>query len=449
MEAREIERSRTADLRHPARKAPRVRGLRPVETLTMPQPDMYITRLLRKARSDFDRLRFEGAPLAVTLVHRATNAEAEGVVGYPHAQREVIAFGGAGHREPYQRRDKNGNPLFRSDPIVDVHGNPITNSAGNALDFVMPASRTVSFTGLLGDYQKVHSLAKRAGRLVWESRGAAALPVPPGWRFSSPEDIWWTLIFEIAWAGLHPLVVASRQIWLPPTPPNASPTSFMPYDIDQLRQLSQMGADIAKIIPATWLKRLPDAFVSEIDNIADASYDAADYILRHIASTPAPTAPASPESAVPSCKARPMERNRRFAVALSFPGEHRRVVAPIAELLANALGKDRVFYDQFCQVELARPNLDLVLQNFYGQESDLIVVFVCGEYAAKEWCGLEWRAIRDVLKSNSRGDEAIMFLRLDKEPLLGLLSIDGYLDISTMESRAVADAIIHRWSTLR
>lgn len=90
-----------------------------------------------------------------------------------------------------------------------------------------------------------------------------------------------------------------------------------------------------------------------------------------------------------------------------------------------------------------------MLQRFYAEDSDLVVVFICGEYAEKEWCGLEWRAVRDLMKSKSRRDEDVMFLRFDDKPLEGLLSIDGYIDISKRSEREVTDSIIRRWTATR
>lgn len=89
---------------------------------------------------------------------------------------------------------------------------------------------------------------------------------------------------------------------------------------------------------------------------------------------------------------------RRFRVALSFPGEIRPLVRKIAQRLARDHGQAHVFYDEYYKSELARPNLDLYLQSIYAEHSDLVVVFVCCDYDKKEWCGLEWRAVRDLIK---------------------------------------------------
>jgi hypothetical protein len=134
--------------------------------------------------------------------------------------------------------------------------------------------------------------------------------------------------------------------------------------------------------------------------------------------------------------------SQRFRVALSFPGEHRPFVAAVAEDLKLTLGNDCVFYDKDYVAELARPNLDLLLQRIYHDNSDLIVVFLSGDYAAKEWCGLEWRAIRDIIKQ--RGDAQVMLLRLDQAPVPGLFGIDGYIDVASWSPTRTAEAIMKR-----
>jgi hypothetical protein len=73
---------------------------------------------------------------------------------------------------------------------------------------------------------------------------------------------------------------------------------------------------------------------------------------------------------------------------------------------------------------------------------DLIVVFLCEDYLAKEWSGLEWRAIRDIIK-HSR-DATVMLLRLDQAQVPGLFGIDGYIDVSTWTPTKIAEAIVKR-----
>jgi hypothetical protein len=150
------------------------------------------------------------------------------------------------------------------------------------------------------------------------------------------------------------------------------------------------------------------------------------------------TVNANVERASPPTSADP----KRFLVALSFPGEVRSRVEPIAEELANSLGRDRIFYDRWYGAELARPDMDLHLQSIYKSQSELLVVVLCADYERKEWCGLEWRVVRELIKV--KASSRIMFVRLDDTPIEGLLSIDGYLDIAGMSDDAVAAAILTR-----
>jgi hypothetical protein len=131
--------------------------------------------------------------------------------------------------------------------------------------------------------------------------------------------------------------------------------------------------------------------------------------------------------------------DRTFDVALSFPGERRDYVAKVAMGLRGQ-GVE-VFYDRFFEPELAVLNLDALLQKVYHERSKLIVVFLCEEYPKKEWCGLEWRAIRDIIKSHP---ERIMLLRFDSVVLDGVFSLDGYVDLRGRSPRETVKLIRRR-----
>lgn len=131
-----------------------------------------------------------------------------------------------------------------------------------------------------------------------------------------------------------------------------------------------------------------------------------------------------------------------FRIALSFPGEKRSYVEQVAAALSNKLGKDAIFYDNYYQPQLARPNLDALLQRIYRDNSELIAIFLCADYVEKQWCGLEWRAIRDIIKHGR--DDKVMLLKFDNTSIPGLFSIDGYLDVSDKPPTDTADAILSR-----
>lgn len=136
------------------------------------------------------------------------------------------------------------------------------------------------------------------------------------------------------------------------------------------------------------------------------------------------------------------EHEKRFAVALSFSGDRRDYVSRVADVLTSALGRERVFYDKYFEAELARPNLDIYLQDIYHNESELIVVFLCAQYELKEWCGLEWRAIRDLIKARKEAD--VMPMRFDDSQISGMFSMDGYIDLDQRSSEEVARLILRR-----
>jgi tetratricopeptide (TPR) repeat protein len=131
----------------------------------------------------------------------------------------------------------------------------------------------------------------------------------------------------------------------------------------------------------------------------------------------------------------------RFLVALSFAGENRSFVEQVAEDLSNCIGQEKVLYDKYYEEEFARPNFDTYLMNLYHEESQLIAVFLCDNYSKKEWCGLEWRVIRDLIKKKS---ENIMPFRFDATPIDGFLSIDGYIDIKGKSPKDIAKMILKR-----
>lgn len=136
---------------------------------------------------------------------------------------------------------------------------------------------------------------------------------------------------------------------------------------------------------------------------------------------------------------------QHFRVAVSFPGERRSYVAKVVNILQSELGKDAVFYDHTYQSQLARPNLDRLLQDIYRNRADLIVIFLCAEYQNKQWCGLEWRAIRELIKEGL--DRKLMFVRFDDNRVDGVFSIDGYLDARRNKPQEIARCVIERLST--
>jgi hypothetical protein len=131
-----------------------------------------------------------------------------------------------------------------------------------------------------------------------------------------------------------------------------------------------------------------------------------------------------------------------FDVSLSFPGEVRPYVKSVADELVSLLGSGRVFYDNHYKAQLARPNLDTLLQDIYRKRSKLIVAFLCNAYSEKEWCGIEFRAIRDIIKAKK--DTMVMYVRTDRGEVPGVFSTDGFIDANDHTPLEVANFINER-----
>ncbi|MBL4796041.1 MAG: hypothetical protein JKY50_01365 [Oleispira sp.] len=134
--------------------------------------------------------------------------------------------------------------------------------------------------------------------------------------------------------------------------------------------------------------------------------------------------------------------SHEFQVALSFPSEVRDKVLDITKELHLALGKDTFFYDDNYKSQLARPNLDKLLQKIYKENSKMIVVFICKEYDEKEWCGLEFRVVRELLmeKKNKR----IMLVKMGEGEVEGIFKIDGYIDGQATSPEKISEYIQER-----
>lgn len=115
-----------------------------------------------------------------------------------------------------------------------------------------------------------------------------------------------------------------------------------------------------------------------------------------------------------------------FDVGLSFPGEVRAVVEQIARELERLIGPNSYFYDHNYVSQLARPSLDTLLQDIYRNRSKLVVVFLGGDYQRKDWCGIEFRAIREIVMKQDH--KKIMFVKMDDGPVDGVFKTDGYID---------------------
>ena len=145
-------------------------------------------------------------------------------------------------------------------------------------------------------------------------------------------------------------------------------------------------------------------------------------------------------TAVAICgSARSDAMSKRFSIALSFPGEHRTFVFEIAKALADKLTRDRVFYDEWYEVELLGAGGDLKLQSMYTQ-ADLVVPFFSTHYS-KPWCSLEWETIRGILL-NRRKVDAVIPVHLDDTEIPGWPAVNFGIRLRGRAPQQIADIIV-------
>lgn len=94
--------------------------------------------------------------------------------------------------------------------------------------------------------------------------------------------------------------------------------------------------------------------------------------------------------------------------------------------LERNVGPNSYFYDNNYVSQLARPSLDTLLQDIYRNRSKLVVVFLSGDYQRKNWCGVEFRAIKEIIMQQDH--RKIMFVRMDDSAFDGVFKTDGHVD---------------------
>lgn len=132
-----------------------------------------------------------------------------------------------------------------------------------------------------------------------------------------------------------------------------------------------------------------------------------------------------------------------FDVGFSFPGEYRDVVEAVAKETTALLGAHACFYDVNYQAQLARPSLDLLLQDIYAKRSRLLVTFIGADYERKMWPGIEWTAIRSVM-TTAKDNGRIMYVRMDDGEVGGVFPHDGYIDARRFSPAQIAAFIAER-----
>lgn len=133
---------------------------------------------------------------------------------------------------------------------------------------------------------------------------------------------------------------------------------------------------------------------------------------------------------------------KRFRIAFSFAGEKRDFVAEVAAILARKFGEQAILYDKYHEAEFARRDLGIYLPDLYHDQSDLVIVVACPNYAEKEWTGLEWVAIHDLLKQ--RKDSEVMLSRFGRVTVKGIHSSAGWIELEYKTPEQTARLILER-----
>ena len=138
--------------------------------------------------------------------------------------------------------------------------------------------------------------------------------------------------------------------------------------------------------------------------------------------------------------------DKRFRIAFSYAGEKRDFVEKVAAILASEFGKKAILYDKFHEAEFARRDLGIYLPELYHKQSDLVVIVVSPSYDEKQWTGLEWTAIHDLL--SLRKDDEVMLCRFDHATVPGLYSTAGFVELDGRSPDEITKLILERLALL-
>ena len=133
---------------------------------------------------------------------------------------------------------------------------------------------------------------------------------------------------------------------------------------------------------------------------------------------------------------------KRFRIAFSFAGEKRDFVKQAADRLAERFGQEKILYDKYHEAEFARNDLGIYLPNLYNRECDLVIVVICPDYDEKEWTGLEWLAIHDLLQQRRR--EEVVLSRFEHAHVDGLFRGAGFIELDHKTPDEFAALILER-----
>lgn len=133
-------------------------------------------------------------------------------------------------------------------------------------------------------------------------------------------------------------------------------------------------------------------------------------------------------------------RSTEYDVCLSFAGEDRAYVSRVAsDLRRRGL---RTFYDEYERVALWGKELYEHLDDVYRNAARYCVLFISKHYAKKLWTTHERKSAQARAFRENR--EYILPARFDKTPLPGLTPTIGYLDLSKVGPKQLAELIVDK-----
>lgn len=139
----------------------------------------------------------------------------------------------------------------------------------------------------------------------------------------------------------------------------------------------------------------------------------------------------------------------RYQVAFSLAGEQRELVRAIAEAVRRELGDGQVFLDEWFEHLIGGQDADVKLQKIYGEDCELAVVCVSGQYGNKPWTLAEHEAIRArYMKARVSADPRDQFrvfpIRVGDGDVPGIPSNAIVLDVRQRTAAEAADLIVKR-----
>ncbi len=110
-------------------------------------------------------------------------------------------------------------------------------------------------------------------------------------------------------------------------------------------------------------------------------------------------------------------------------------------------GKARVFYDAWHEGKIIGYASNRKLQNIYAHDADLICPFYCQEYADKDWCGVELRAIEELLFKKEY--DRVLPFRFDMVEIPSSFKTDVFPIVTKRQPEEIARLILERYNELQ